>query len=160
MPGPRRNAVCVQIFTMLQDARTIALRNRGTAKRYAWCPTGDESIPSVALGNLLAHRCVLLAMLAHSRGVIFLLEQPVSSVMNCLPRWADLLSFCQVRSQEQQTNCALNRLMLSWLKICRCTQANGGWDALEAKPGSTPKPGATARTCCSIYVGNSNVKLH
>ena len=75
------------------------LRNSGTANRRVWNWLGNKNIPSVVLGNLLAHKAILLAMLANSRNIMFFIEQPASSVMSQLPRWADLLRVCTAREQ-------------------------------------------------------------
>ena len=49
--------------------------------RSATCPYGLEQRPFVEMGNLLTERFALLALLAISRKVLWLAEQPGSSVL-------------------------------------------------------------------------------
>ena len=57
------------------------------AMRYWYSPLGDTSRDFVALGNLIAHRCILLAWLLCALGHTFILEQPSSAHFGDLPRW-------------------------------------------------------------------------
>ena len=49
---------------------------------------GNHGYKSIATENLLGIRTVLLALLAASRGVRFLIEQPEGSAFELLPRGA------------------------------------------------------------------------
>ena len=44
-------------------------------------PMGDESKPSVRLGNLLTARTLVLLLLCAAKSIFFVLEQPASSLM-------------------------------------------------------------------------------
>ena len=59
--------------------------NLHTSKRSASNPFGDQSKDYVELGSLLCSRALLLLLLATSRGVYSLVEQPQSSTMKYYP---------------------------------------------------------------------------
>jgi hypothetical protein len=66
--------------------------NRGTSKRSASQPLGAEAAPSVAAANTLVSRFALLVLLAVSRGSMWLVEQPGSSLMPLHPQIAAIRS--------------------------------------------------------------------
>lgn len=67
------------------------LRNVGTSKRSTSRPFGEEKYSSVHMGNVLASRTLLLMMVAHTLGCVFILEQPKGSLMENLPTFQELL---------------------------------------------------------------------
>lgn len=136
------------------DLNSYLPRNSGTAKRRLWCPLGDEAVISVALGNLLAHRCILLAMLCHARGAVFFLEQPISSAMCILPRWYDLRNFCKVFAKNSVL------CVYAWPYSCvvpsaRFGRAVSGWGPLGQSPEKEQGAGAINMSSFATWVHNS-----
>jgi len=72
--------------------------SRGTHGRDFWRPLGNCGYGFVAVGNLLACRCILLIYVAVSRGLKFILEQPDGSSLPLHPRWEELLGHVQIFS--------------------------------------------------------------
>ena len=54
-------------------------------------PLGDTSVPCVANGNVMVARCCLLILLAASRGVFWILEQPRGSLLDQHPAFQLLM---------------------------------------------------------------------
>ncbi|CAL1139171.1 unnamed protein product [Cladocopium goreaui] len=65
--------------------------SRGSTFRHYFLPLGDPSSASAQLGNLLCARMILALILIMSRGGVWLLEQPVSSLVFRHPRFRELL---------------------------------------------------------------------
>lgn len=65
--------------------------SRGTTKRCQTYPLGDESVQCVRAGNLMVARVALMIRLLHSKGVVWVLEQPSSSLLMHHPRMQALL---------------------------------------------------------------------
>lgn len=65
--------------------------NRGTSERSWGAPLGDVTKKSVRDGNLMVHRMVLLLLLASSRGIWWVLEQPRGSLLWRHPAWQELI---------------------------------------------------------------------
>lgn len=65
--------------------------NRGTSRRSAATPLGDAAVPSVALGNLLAVRSAILIWVLEAAGAVWLVEQPLSSLLWHHPRMVGVL---------------------------------------------------------------------
>jgi hypothetical protein len=65
----------------------------GTTKRTRANPEGDGAVECVRIGNVLAARFCLLALVGICRGVWFCVEQPASSVMPYFPPMKALLDF-------------------------------------------------------------------
>ena len=61
--------------------------NKGTSKRSALNPLGNESVNSVRLGNLFAARCAILALLCSACSIEWIVEQPGTSSIGSHPRW-------------------------------------------------------------------------
>ena len=72
------------------------LRSRGSTKRSKALPLGDDSAPSVALGNTMVARCALLLFLAAARGIWFVLEQPRGSLLEYHPAMQRVLKLVRV----------------------------------------------------------------
>jgi len=64
--------------------------NVGTSRRSPCTPWGDVSRDYIVLGNLLASRSILLAVLATALNGTWILEQPGSSLLQWLPRMEHL----------------------------------------------------------------------
>ena len=67
------------------------LRTRHTSGRTYLNPYGHTNFPFVEDGNTLACRSILLILVAHWRGLRWLLEQPDGSFLQRLPRFQWLL---------------------------------------------------------------------
>ena len=72
---------------------SFAWINKATHKRSLFFTEGDTSLPHVRLGNALASRTAVLAMLAWCKGVVWSVENPCNSAliqqrdMQFLVRW-------------------------------------------------------------------------
>ena len=66
--------------------------NRGTSRRSAARPLGDVDRPTVAQGNLLAVRSAILIWILHAVGAVWVVEQPVSSLLWHHPRLVAILA--------------------------------------------------------------------
>ena len=64
---------------------------RKVTKRCRVYPLGDSSSQFVNDGNLTVSRLVLLLEMVVFRLAIFVVEQPISSVLECLPRFQAFL---------------------------------------------------------------------
>lgn len=60
-------------------------RSRGSTLRSKTRPEGDTTYPSVKMGNLQAARCAILILLAASKGVMWIMEQPRGSLLELHP---------------------------------------------------------------------------
>ena len=69
-----------------------ARRCRCQSQRSPLVPEGDVSRKFVQEGNLLAARCSLLVWLASCAGAIWIIEQPVQSLIMKTPRMDQMLS--------------------------------------------------------------------
>jgi hypothetical protein len=65
--------------------------NRSTSGRTLIDPLGDERVKSVKDGNLMVSRVVLLLWLLKARGCVFVVEQPMGSILPEHPRFVDFL---------------------------------------------------------------------
>ena len=65
--------------------------SKGSTWRTWVNPLGDIRYFSVRKANVMASRCVLLCRLAHALGIIFILEQPISSTFHWLGRFQDMV---------------------------------------------------------------------
>ena len=54
-------------------------------------PLGDDSVNCVAIGNVMVARCVLIILLAASRGIFWVLEQPRGSLLEMHPAFQLLM---------------------------------------------------------------------
>ncbi|CAK9026290.1 unnamed protein product, partial [Durusdinium trenchii] len=70
---------------------SFVFMSHGTTKRSASRPLGEESYPSVALGNLLLARTLVILMVAHALGCMWILEQPKGSVMELHPLFQEMM---------------------------------------------------------------------
>lgn len=61
--------------------------NVGTSRRSAVTPWGNDFLQSVADGNMLMSRAVLLCLLVDTLGGVFVLEQPATSRIVWYPRF-------------------------------------------------------------------------
>ena len=108
------------------------LRNAGTSGRTDLNPAGNTDRGSVRLGNLLAHRCMLLMILAAARGIWFFLEQPSSSKLPLLPRWTEMLQYVKVADSACGADscvickmCCVKSLSLSFMRACETAAHKG-----------------------------------
>lgn len=69
--------------------------NRGTSHRTAQHPCGDEAVPSVKSANVIVSRVILLLLVAIARNAAWAVEQPLSSLMDLHPRFAQLKELCR-----------------------------------------------------------------
>ncbi|CAK9082083.1 unnamed protein product, partial [Durusdinium trenchii] len=68
--------------------------NSGTHQRSIAFPLGwRQDLSYVDLGNILASRSAVLALLAWAFGGFPVLEQPLRSIMTALPSWQSVVSF-------------------------------------------------------------------
>lgn len=68
------------------------LRSRGTTKRSLTRPLGEESYPSVRLGNLLLARTLVILLVAHALKAFWIVEQPRGSLMEAHPLFQEVLA--------------------------------------------------------------------
>ena len=78
-------------WTLLFLVHLNVCRSRHTSGRSYLKPYGNTNYEFVELGNTLACRCILLILVAHWRGLRWLLEQPDGSFLQYLPRFQWLL---------------------------------------------------------------------
>ena len=110
------------------------LRSRGSTKRSATRPLGREDAPSVRAGNTMVARCVLIILLAASRGINWCLEQPQGSLMERHPAMQSLFSLVRVwrkRVKMADFNAATNKATwlysgLVWLNCFWCYKSYFG----------------------------------
>lgn len=75
-----------------QTRESIAhVRSRGTTKRSATRPLGEESYESVRVGNILTARTLVILMVAQALRCFWVLEQPKGSVMELHPCFQEVL---------------------------------------------------------------------
>lgn len=72
-------------------------RSRGSTHRSRERPLGRPDSESVRMGNLLCARALVLVLLCASKQVFWVLEQPMSSVMEWHPLFQRLLKLLTVR---------------------------------------------------------------
>lgn len=65
--------------------------SRHTSGRTIVCPLGNPMVQSVEEGNLMVSRTILLIHLLLSKRCMFVIEQPMGSVMEQHPRFAALI---------------------------------------------------------------------
>jgi len=70
--------------------------NAGTSKRTPDNPLGRQELPSVAMGNLMAARAALLLQLATVLGLLWIVEQPLRSLLFEHPRMKGLYNMMQI----------------------------------------------------------------
>jgi len=70
--------------------------NRYTSGRSSSSPEGHRDRPHVQSANLIVVRCCILIMILVSKGCMWCLEQPASSVMKFLPCFQDICGFHKV----------------------------------------------------------------
>ncbi len=75
---------------------TLVWINRATSRRSALRPLGDETRPSVAQGNMMIYRMVVLIIIANARGLWWCIEQPKGSLMDRHPAFQSLMGCTQV----------------------------------------------------------------
>ena len=61
--------------------------NRHTSQRSVLFPLGCEHVHSVRDGNIMVSRVILILMLIMARGAVFVLEQPLLSLLPEHPRF-------------------------------------------------------------------------
>ncbi|CAK9085109.1 unnamed protein product [Durusdinium trenchii] len=83
-------------LTLAPVCSTWVWMSRGSTKRSKALPLGDDSAPSVALGNTMVARCALLLFLAAARGIWFVLEQPRGSLLEYHPAMQRVLKLVRV----------------------------------------------------------------
>ena len=88
----RRGAQCV----LAPVCSSWVWLNRGTSGRSELTPLGNETVPSVRFANLVVSRVALLLYILSSKCVFWILEQPVSSLMEHYPRFQDFARRNQV----------------------------------------------------------------
>ena len=76
---------------------SLPLRSRGSTHRSKERPLGRPDSESVRMGNLLCARALILVLLCASKGVFWVLEQPMSSVMQWHPLFQRMLKLLVVR---------------------------------------------------------------
>ena len=67
--------------------------NSGTHQRSIAFPLGWHHYPYMELGNVLAARSAVLALLAWAMGGFPVLEQPLRSMMTALPAWQSVVAY-------------------------------------------------------------------
>ena len=78
-------------FCMLAPVcSTWVFLNRGTSRRCRARPLGDTRVVSVRQANIMVSRVCLLLYIFISKGVWWLLEQPVSSLLEYHPRMQEM----------------------------------------------------------------------
>ncbi|CAK9112297.1 unnamed protein product [Durusdinium trenchii] len=87
------------VFTFGLVCSSFVAVSRGTTHRSFFLPLGDPTSKSVQLGNILCSRMVLAMILMISRGMVFVLEQPSSSLAYRHPRFQQLLKMTNVWRQ-------------------------------------------------------------
>ncbi|CAK9103962.1 unnamed protein product [Durusdinium trenchii] len=70
---------------------SFVFMSRGTTKRSATRPLGEESYESVRVGNILTARTLVILMVAHALRCFWVLEQPKGSVMELHPCFQEVL---------------------------------------------------------------------
>ena len=75
---------------------TWVLLNRGTSKRSKHFPLGDQTVPSVRIGNKMVSRTILALLLCQIRRIWWVLEQPQGSLMESHPRFRWMLKRLRV----------------------------------------------------------------
>lgn len=86
------NARCsVPAALYMQVCSSWTAVNRGTSRRSAATPLGDTAVASVALGNLLAVRSAILIWVLEAAGAVWIVEQPLSSLLWHHPRMEGVL---------------------------------------------------------------------
>lgn len=73
------------MFDPYSSTSTTFLRSRGSTARSREKPLGRKDSPSCILGNLLACRALVLLVICATRGIWWILEQPMTSVMQYHP---------------------------------------------------------------------------
>ena len=73
------------------------LRSRGSTHRTPTKPLGRSDSACVRLGNLLCARALILVVLAASKGCFWVLEQPMSSVMEHHPLFQAVIKLLGMR---------------------------------------------------------------
>ena len=76
---------------------SLPLRSRGSTHRSKERPLGRPDSESVRMGNLLRARALILVLLCASKGCFWVLEQPMSSVMEWHPLFQRMLKLLVVR---------------------------------------------------------------
>lgn len=76
--------------------RAPLLRSRGSTGRSKGSPLGKKT-PKVCEGNIMTARVLILCLLASSKAVWWLLEQPRSSIMELHPTFQRVLRAVDVR---------------------------------------------------------------
>ena len=67
--------------------------NSGTHTRCISFPLGRNDLDYIELGNILASRSSILALLSWAWGAFFCLEQPDRSLMTALPSWQSVIGY-------------------------------------------------------------------
>ncbi|CAK0861834.1 unnamed protein product [Prorocentrum cordatum] len=70
----------------------------GSSGRRKWRPLGDQKKLFVKKANLMVSRVILLVRILHSRGVFWVLEQPMSSLMVHHPRFQEAIKDLGIHS--------------------------------------------------------------
>lgn len=78
------------------------LRSRGSTHRSRQNPLGRRDSPAVRLGNLLCCRALILVIIAASKGIFWILEQPASSTMQYHPLFQRMMKMIPVRRMSIQ----------------------------------------------------------
>lgn len=68
---------------------------RSISKRCVQAPFGDEGREFVRMGNGFAIRSIFCALFGYLIGLQWIMEQPISSNVVCLPFVAEFMNFCQ-----------------------------------------------------------------
>ena len=83
--------------------------NSGTHGRSIAAPEGWRELPYMVLGTILASRSSLLALLSWALGAMWVLEQPLSSVMIALPSWQVVVRFFAEKENQGWPNCLVKQ---------------------------------------------------
>ena len=104
-PPQRFGLPCLSICSRKKtDSVNLLLRNQGTHQRSLLFPNGNAGYPSVACGNLLAARTMLLAALGMALGLRILIEQPAQSTLEWHPSFEWLTKYFEA-GKFQVLNC-------------------------------------------------------
>ena len=89
--------------------------NSATHTRSIAFPLGWRGhLDYVALGNVLASRSAVLALLAWAFGAFPILEQPLSSIMTSLPSWQSIVAYF---NEAEEKGWMGQRLKMSSIKM-------------------------------------------
>ena len=89
--------VVVVPFNLHKPQDTPAHRSRGSTKRSPTRPLGRPDSEAVRNGNVMTARVCILLLLAATRGVWSILEQPSTSLMHLHPTFQRVMAMMNIR---------------------------------------------------------------